>query len=103
MQKLMFKVQLKEDAKTLQEVGLKDGTKLMLIGVLVLGHSLSSFVFVNRFLVQFPNAEGIRCLWSPAVTHAQATPCHMSHVSHFPSFFRASTGGISGIQVYGIR
>jgi len=35
MQKLMFKVQLKEDAKTLQEVGLKDGTKLMLIGTSV--------------------------------------------------------------------
>eukprot|EP00667_Euglena_gracilis_P007756 EG_transcript_7840 len=32
MQKLMFKGQMKDDAKTLQELGVKDGSKLMLIG-----------------------------------------------------------------------
>ena len=32
MQKLMFKVQLKDDAKTLLEVGVKEGAKVMLVG-----------------------------------------------------------------------
>ena len=74
MQKLMFKGQMKDDTKTLAEVGVKDGAKLMMIG---------STVQVDPFCSSLDHAPPPAPLALPLVERRSSSSNHqMLSVNH---------------------